>query len=436
MNKDKKSKKLVGQILSIRKNYSMPSFTVEEATSSIHKYKNLKKLPCYKEMEFAKNFCRNNDIIHPFYKEYDGIGNSYITYNNKKYLNFSSYNYLNLNGNTEILDEVTKAVKEYGTSVSGSRLVAGDRPIHHKLEEKLATLYNADKSLLFVSGHATNIAIISTIFTEKDLILYDELSHNSIFTGIKLSSAKAFPFKHNDCRHLASLLEKYRQKYKKILIVTEGLFSMDGDIPDLPELVIIKNKYNAFLMIDEAHSTGVLGETGKGIFEYYGIDPKKVDIWMGTLSKTLCSCGGYIAGSSELIEILKYNAAGYVYSVGITPMNASAALASLNLMLKNNDKVKALQNISQYFLNGLKKNKLNIGTCDGFAVIPVILGSSKKAVIISDKLLKKYNISVAPAIYPGVEENMARLRFFLNSSHTKEQIDYTVQALVVEANRK
>ena len=174
---------------------------------------------------------------------------------------------------------------------------------------------------------------------------------------------------------------------------------------------------------------GILGKNGKGIFEHYSINSKCVDIWMGTLSKTLCSCGGYIAGKTELIEILKWNAPGYVYSVGISPMNASAALSSLNLLACNNKPVKSLQKIGTYFLEKLKENGFNVEESLGFGIIPIIIGKSKKTVELSNILFDKYKINVNPIIHPAVEEKKARLRFFMNSEHTKDQIDYVVSAL-------
>jgi len=369
----------------------------------------------------------------PYFRIYDGIGRSLISYKNEEYINFASYNYLGFNGNPEIAKSIQDAVKEYGTSVSASRTVSGERTIHRELEKKIAQFYQIEDSLAFVSGHATNVSAVSCLFSEKDLILYDALSHNSILEGVRLARSKALAYRHNDVSHIEALLKTHRHSYRNVLIISEGIFSMDGDIPDLPNLIEVKKKYRSFLMVDEAHSLGVLGDSGKGISEYYKLPASSIDIIMGTLSKTLCSCGGYIAGSKELIELLKYHAPGFVYSVGITPMNAAAAISSLELLLKCKDHTTRLQSISKYLWNQLKSKGFNVGYSIGTGIIPVIIGGSRKTAQLSDALFKMYKININPIIYPAVEENRARLRLFLNCDHTKEQIDYLIAALLKHA---
>lgn len=426
-----KAKSLAKRLLSKKKRYTVPVFEEIKFKSNNSKHLDYKNFDQYKQIQFAKDTAVKFNIDSPFFRTYTGVGNSTINYNNEEYINFSSYNYLSLNGHPDTANFVNDVMRELGTTVSASRLVSGERNIHSQLEKALADFYQTEDSVAFVSGHATNISTISTLFGLKDLILYDETSHNSIIQGLKLSEAKAYAFRHNSPEHLELLLKKYRSSHSKVLIVIEGLYSMDGDIPNLPEFVEVKNKYNAFLMVDEAHSLGNLGNTGKGLFEHYSINPENVDIWMGTLSKTLCSCGGYIAGKKELIEILKCHAPGFVYSVGISPMNAAAALASLKLLqASGKDSVNALQQIGSYMLQQLKKNGFNTGTSTGLGIIPVIYGKTKKTIEVSDILFKKYKVNVNPIIHPAVEERKARLRIFLNSEHTKEQVDYTVQALI------
>lgn len=318
---------------------------------------------------------------------------------------------------------------EEGTTVSASRIVAGQRVIHQKLEDKLTELYQTEDAIAFVSGHATNVSVISCLTHDKSLILYDQLAHNSIIQGVKLSVAKAIGFRHNDINHLSQLLQLNAHKYDQIFVVVEGLYSMDGDIPNLPEIIKLKKKYGVVLMVDEAHGLGVLGKTGKGIFEHYNLSPKEVDIWMGTLSKTLCSCGGYIAANNVIIDILRHYAPGLVYSVGLSPANTVAAISSLELMLAEPDRVNRLHDNSEYLLTHLKNLGLDTGDSIGRAVIPVIVGSSRNAVALSNKLFDDYNINAMPIMYPAVEERKARLRFFISSEHTKEQLDYTVECL-------
>ncbi|MCP4178042.1 MAG: aminotransferase class I/II-fold pyridoxal phosphate-dependent enzyme [bacterium] len=397
--------------------------------TSKDKYTDFSKFELYKQIEFARSVSEKLNISSPFFKSFDSLGQSIITYDGEEYINFSSYNYLNLNGHNETLAAVNASTEKLGTSVSASRFISGERCIHRELEKDIADFYGVESAITFVSGHATNVSGISCLFGAKDMILYDAISHNSIVEGIKLSNSKAYAFKHNDYTHLESLLQKYRNNYERVLIVTEGLFSMDGDVPDLPKFIEIKNRYKAFLMVDEAHSLGVLGVSGRGIHEHYNLDAKSVDIWMGTLSKTLCSCGGYIAGKTELIEILKYHAAGFVYSVGMTPMNAAAALSSLKLLQKSEAAVKKIQCIGSLFLEKLNKHGFNTGNSIGYGIIPVIIGSSQKAVVLSNILFDKYKININPIGYPAVEERKARLRFFMNSQHTEEQINYVISAL-------
>ena len=186
--------------------------------------------------------------------------------------------------------------------VSASRIVAGEIPLHGKLEQALARIYDADSALAFVSGHATNVSTISALMDVNDIVIYDELSHNSIVVGAKLSGSATFSFRHNDMDALERLLKRERPLRRNALIVVEGLYSMDGDLPDLPRLIDMKQRYGAWLMVDEAHALGVVGKRGFGSAEHFGLDPKLVDIWMGTLSKTLAGCGGFIAGAKELIE--------------------------------------------------------------------------------------------------------------------------------------
>ena len=368
------------------------------------------------------------NVGDPFFKEHDFVTGTVTHINGREYINYSSYNYLGMNGSAEVNDAAIEAIKKHGTSVGASRLVAGERPFQRDLEKKLAEIYETDDAIVFVSGHATNVNVISTLFGPKDLIIYDALVHNSIIEGIKLSGAPHFPYLHNDPASLENLLVKNRRNYERVLIVTEGLFSMDGDIPDLPKLIDLKKRYSCFLMIDEAHSLGVLGNTGKGIYVHYNVNPHDVDLWMGTLSKTLASCGGYIAANRDIVDILKYNAPGFVFSVGLSAPMATAALTSLNIMLREPERVARLRNNARLFLETARKMNINTGRSQGYSVVAVITGSSRKAVSLSSALFNQ-GINVQPIIHPAVEEQQARLRFFITSEHTEEQILKTCEAV-------
>ena len=384
--------------------------------------------PALVELRMLTTAAERFGIGNPFFKMHEGAGGSVTQINGKEYLNFSHYNYLGLNGHPEVNKAVKEAVERYGTSAGASRLVAGERPVQRALEKALANVYGVDDCVVFVSGHATNVSTISTLFGPGDLILHDSLIHNSVLEGIRLSRAARRPFPHNDLNALDTLLAASRTQYKRTLIVAEGLYSMDGDLPDLPALVDIKRRHGAFLMLDEAHSLGVLGATGRGLVEYYGVSGKDVDIWMGTLSKTLAGCGGYIAGSQALVDILKFAAPGFVYSVGLAPPLAAASLAALRIMLREPERVQRLRERGALFLDLARREGLDVGTSQGLAIIPIIVGSSRKAIALSNRLFDQC-INVQPIIHPAVEEKSARLRFFLSTMHSESDIRHVCRTL-------
>ncbi|MEZ6077492.1 MAG: aminotransferase class I/II-fold pyridoxal phosphate-dependent enzyme [Pirellulaceae bacterium] len=220
--------------------------------------------------------------------------------------------------------------------------MSGEKTIHRELEQGLAEWVGAEAAIVMIGGHSTNETTVGHLVGPGDLILHDALSHNSIVQGAILSGARRRPFPHNDWQALEAVLAETRASYRRILVVIEGVYSMDGDYPDLPRFIEIKNRHKAWLMVDEAHSIGTMGATGRGIGEHFGVDGKDVDIWMGTLSKSFGSCGGYIAGSEALIELLKYTAPGFVFSVGLSPTNTAAAIASLNMLKLHPERVQTL----------------------------------------------------------------------------------------------
>jgi 8-amino-7-oxononanoate synthase len=226
---------------------------------------------------------------------------------------------------------------------------------------------------------------------------------------------------------LDRLLQENRRQYERVLIILEGLYSMDGDYPDLPEFIAVKRKHKAFLMVDEAHSLGVMGNSGLGIRDHFGIDGKEVDIWMGTLSKTLAGCGGFIAGESALVEHLKFLAPGFLYSVGMPAQVAAPTLAALHILKQEPERVRRLQQLSAYFLAQAQRLGMDTGQSQGIAIIAALTGSSLSAVRMSEALFQK-GINVQPILYPAVSEKSARLRFFISCEHTEAQIDQTLQA--------
>ena len=350
-------------------------------------------------------------------------------------IHFSGYNYLGLSGHPYVTARVCEAVEQYGTSVSASRVASGDRPIHHELEGRIAKALGVDDAVLFTAGHMTNVNVIGHLFGPKDLILHDELIHDSAIQGMKLAGSTRRAFAHGDMAALEKNLDQHRGRFEKCLIIVEGVYSMDGDLCDLPAAVHLKKRYKSFLMVDEAHSFGVVGKHGYGVGEHFGIDGREVDIWMGTLSKSLSSCGGYIAGSQTLVQLLKYTAPGFVYSAGLSPANTMAAIAALELMEREPEHVSQVQANSRRFYELCKAEGLDTGPAAGeSAVIPVVVGNSFHALLLSDALFNR-GINVQPILYPAVADNASRLRFFLSALHTEHDLVYTTATVREELAR-
>ncbi len=394
-------------------------------------------LPGYQELRLQRSMAAVVGLDNPFFRLHETGAGATTVIGGRRFINFSSYDYLGLNQHAEVRAAAHAAIDVYGTSASASRVVAGERPGHRALEQALAAHYAQEDCVVFVSGHGANVSTIGTILGPKDLIVHDSLAHNSIVLGAALSRAERRSFPHNDVDALDALLASLRGQFERALIVVEGLYSMDGDSPDLRRLSEIKRRHDAWLMVDEAHGLGVLGENGYGLFEQAGVDPRDVDIWMGTLSKTLAGCGGFIAGSTALVEYLKCMSGGFVYSVGLSPPLAAAAAAALSILRREPERVERLRRASRLFLEVAKARGLNTGSSAGLAIIPILVGNSVAAVALSQKLFER-GVNVQPIIHPAVPERGARLRFFLTSEHSAEQIQLTVDsvaAAIDEINR-
>jgi 8-amino-7-oxononanoate synthase len=383
-------------------------------------------LPGYDEIHILTMLGRQLGIAVPFYRTHEMRAGVETEFAGRRLTNFTSYDYLSINGHPEITTAVAEAAARWGTSVSASRLTSGERPFHAELEGELAQLYAAEDALVFVSGHATNLAAISTVVGPDDLIVHDALAHNSIVLGAEMSGAHRRSFAHNDCAALDALLASTRSQYRNCLVVTEGLFSMDGDGPDLARLIEIKARHGAWLMVDEAHSLGVLGKTGRGLAEHARVDPSEVDIWMGTLSKSLVSCGGYIAAPRALTTYLRYRAPGMVYSVGIAPPAAVAAKTALDILLREPQRVARLADNGRAFCDGARAAGLDVGGSWGAAITPVIIGDSLQTVMLAERLASE-GIAAVPVIPPGVPERSARLRFFISAGHDAQAIERAVR---------
>ncbi|MCE9547134.1 MAG: aminotransferase class I/II-fold pyridoxal phosphate-dependent enzyme [Planctomycetia bacterium] len=397
-------------------------------------YYRFDEFPEYRKLLQTGQLLEMSGLANPYFDVHERVTNDTTVIDGRELINFSSYNYLGMSGDPVVTEAAKAAIDRYGTSVSASRLVSGEKVLHRDLEKALAELVGAEDAIVLVGGHATNETTIGHLFGPGDLILHDALAHNSIIQGCILSGARRRPFPHNDFRALEEILGSIRHEYRRVLVVVEGVYSMDGDFPDLPRFIEVKKRHQCLLMIDEAHSIGTMGVHGRGLGEHFEVDPRDVDLWMGTLSKSFGSCGGYIAGSAAVVEYLKYTAPGFVYSVGLSPPNTAAALASIKLLEEEPERVATLAARSRLFLELARRRGLNTGMAMGTPVVPVIVGNSLHCLQLSLALVER-GINVRPILYPAVEESASRLRFFITSRHSEAQIRYTVDTVAAELTK-
>lgn len=363
-----------------------------------------------------------------FFAPHDGMAGRESVVEGRALLNYASYNYLGLGGHPAVLQATQEAVARWGTSASASRLISGERAVHRELEAELAAFTGLPSALAFVSGHATNTTVLPHLLGADDLVLCDALLHNSAMLGAAQSGARQLFFPHNDWEALDALLRRLRSGHRRALVIIEGVYSADGDIPDLARFIEVKTRHHALLMVDEAHSLGVIGRSGRGLAEHAGVDPTAVDISMGTLSKTLASCGGYIAGSSALVDYLRFSAPGFVFSVGMTPANAAAALAALRVLRAEPERVAVVQERTAEFVAACRARGIDIGGSHGAAIVPVMVGDAERALRLSQEL-RAQGIEAPPMLPPSVPEGQARVRFFVSSAHRSGDIVRTVNAL-------
>jgi 8-amino-7-oxononanoate synthase len=389
------------------------------------------KFPEYLLLRERIDKVKRDGIALPYFHVQERVTNDTTVIAGREMINYSAYNYVGMSGDPVVSRAAIEAIEKFGTSVSASRIASGEKPLHGELERELARFLGTEDCIAMVGGHSTNVTVIGHVVRAGDLVVHDSLAHDSILQGVKLSGARRRPFPHNDWRALDELLANVRGSFNRVLIAIEGVYSMDGDIPDLPRFIEVKKKHKAMLLVDEAHSLGVLGKRGAGLGEHFGVDRNDVEMWMGTMSKTLASCGGYIAGSRALVEYLKYTTPGFVYSVGLPPSNAAAALASLRQLEAHPERVATLAARAKYFLALCKERGLDTGLAVGSAVVPCIVGSSTRCMRLAEALGKR-GINVQPIIYPAVEDHLARLRFFMTCTHTEEQLRYTADVLAIE----
>jgi 8-amino-7-oxononanoate synthase len=394
----------------------------------------IEAFPEVQALQQRMEMARIAGIKNPYFTLHERVTNDTSLIEGREFVNFSSYNYIGLSGDPDVNHAAAEAIERYGTSVSASRLASGEKPLHREFEHEIADFLGCEDAIVMVGGHATNVSVIGHMFGPQDLIVHDSLAHDSILAGIKLSGARRRPFPHNDYEALDQMLRQIRGGVRRVLIAVEGVYSMDGDIAPLDKMIEVKKRHNALMLVDEAHSLGVLGKTGAGVGEHFNVNRSDVELWMGTLSKSLASCGGYIAGSSALAQYLKYTNPGFVYSVGISPANAAAALAALRKMRAHPELITMLHERSRFFLELCRERGINTGMSDGSAVIPCIVGSSADCLRLSQALAAR-QINVQPILYPAVEEALTRLRFFVTARHSEAQLRMTADALAEEWHR-
>lgn len=342
------------------------------------------------------------------------------------------YSYLGLIGHPKINAAAQAAIEQYGTGTYGVRLLAGSLKLHNELEDRIAKFKQAEAAVTMSSGYSTNLATISSLLRKGDTVICDKLNHASIVDGCLLTMAKFVRFRHNDMDHLERRLREANPHGRK-LVVADAVFSMDGDIINLPEMARLCQKYDAYLMIDEAHSIGVIGETGHGIEEHFDLPPDTVDIKMGTLSKTIPSAGGYVAGSEELITFLKHEARAFIFSAAIPPASAGAAMASFDVIEEEPWRVKKIQTNYHRFADRLRKAGFDLLLTET-AIVPVVCNATPAAAALA-KHCQDNGIFVQAVVSPVVPEGLARLRACVTAAHTIEDLDYCTD-VIIQGGRK
>ena len=353
---------------------------------------------------------------------------AHVTFQGKDMLMLASNSYLDMSNDPQVKAYALKAIEKYGVGSGGSRLTTGTTNLHNQLEELLAIFKGTEAALVYNTGYMANIGIISALCSKDDVIFSDELNHASIIDGCRLSKAKIVVYRHNNMNDLEDKIKQ--NPCSKGLIISDAVFSMDGDIVDLPQLVEIADKYGLFSMIDEAHATGVIGESGRGTMEYFHMT-RKPDIIMGTLSKAIGSEGGFVSGKQELIEYLKNKSRSFIFSTSLSPTVMAASIKSIELIMDEPQRVQALQENIQYFCSCLRE--AGIEADSKTAIIPIIIGDEKSAMEISKELFEQgYYISAIR--YPTVKKGCARLRVALMSTHNKDELKRTAQAIATIVN--
>ena len=366
-----------------------------------------------------------------FHTPFSEQSDSWVVCGGRQMLMLGSYSYLGLLRHPEVIAAACRATEGFGTGAHGARILAGTTELHNSLEVNIASLMKAEDAIVYSSGYVTNVATITALVREGDFVIGDAWNHASIVNGCKFSGATFLTFGHNDMASLEECLIKAGRSHK--LVVVDAVYSMEGDIADLPGIVRLCKKYGAQLMVDEAHSLGVIGATGRGVQEHFGLNEDDINVKMGTLSKALASTGGFVAGSKEMINYLRHNARGYLFSSALPAPQIAAADAAIDVMNREPHRVENLRRVVKQYLDGLKA--LGFSTFKSeTAIVPIACGADEKAIEMT-ALCREAGLYIVPVFYPAVPMNSSRLRTCVTASHTKEEIQMALEILAY-AGRK
>ena len=363
--------------------------------------------------------------LYPYFRPLQSDQDTEVMIDGKRVLMLGSNSYLGLTNHAKVKEAAKKAIDKYGTGCAGSRFLNGTLDLHLELEESLAQFVGKDAALVFSTGYQVNVGVISALGSRNEFIFSDELNHACIIDGARLSFSKLYKFAHADMTHLEKLLASVPLEASKI-IATDGIFSMDGDISKLDEISTLAKKYNAVVYVDDAHSLGVLGPQGEGTAAHFNIT-RDVDLIMGTFSKSLASIGGFIAADKPVIEYLKHHARSLMFSASISPASAASALAALNIMKEEPERIEKLWDNTKYALNALKEAGLDIGITAS-PIIPIFVRDNEKTFLMA-KMLMDEGIFVNPVVSPAVNSDSSMIRLSLMASHSFNQIDYAVEKI-------
>ena len=363
--------------------------------------------------------------IYPYFREIQSDQDTEVTISGKKVLMFGSNAYLGLTNHPKVKEAAIEAVKKYGTGCAGSRFLNGTLDLHIQLEKRLAEFVGKEDAIVYSTGFQVNLGVVSCLTGREDYILWDELDHASIIEGHRLSFSTKLKYKHNDMESLEKQLQKCEPDKVK-LIVTDGVFSMEGDVAKLPDIVALAKKYNASVMVDEAHGIGVFGRQGRGTCDQFGVS-QDVDLIMGTFSKSFASIGGFIAADESIINYLRHHSRSYIFSASNTPAATAAANAALDIMLNEPERIQHLWDLTHYALDGFRQMGCEIGNTST-PIIPLFIRDNDLTFLIVKELFEA-GIFVNPVVAPAVASEDTLIRFSLMATHTKEQLDYALETI-------